>query len=30
MKEFTIDELAGFHGKDGRAAYVAYEGSCTT
>ncbi len=26
MKEFTIDELAGFDGKDGRAAYVAYEG----
>jgi predicted heme/steroid binding protein len=26
MKEFTIDELAGFDGKDGRAAYVAYQG----
>ena len=26
MKDFTIDELAGFDGKDGRAAYVAYQG----
>lgn len=26
MKDFTIDDLAGFDGKDGRAAYVAYEG----
>jgi predicted heme/steroid binding protein len=26
MKEFTIDELAGFNGKDGQPAYVAYEG----
>jgi predicted heme/steroid binding protein len=27
MKEFTIDELAGFNGKDGQPAYVAYEGA---
>jgi predicted heme/steroid binding protein len=26
MKEFTLDELAGFNGKDGNPAYVAYEG----
>lgn len=26
MKEFTMDQLAGFDGKDGRAAYVAYQG----
>ena len=26
MKEFTVDELSDFDGKDGRAAYVAYEG----
>lgn len=26
MKDFTAEELAGFDGKEGRAAYVAYEG----
>jgi predicted heme/steroid binding protein len=26
MKEFTLDELAEFDGKDGRPAYVAYDG----
>jgi predicted heme/steroid binding protein len=26
MKEFTLEELAEFDGKDGRPAYVAYEG----
>ncbi|NTW28535.1 MAG: cytochrome B5 [Coriobacteriia bacterium] len=26
MKEFTLDDLADFDGKDGRPAYVAYEG----
>jgi predicted heme/steroid binding protein len=26
MKEFTIDELAAFNGKDGNPSYVAYEG----
>jgi predicted heme/steroid binding protein len=26
MKDFTLDELAEFDGKDGRAAYVAFEG----
>ena len=26
MKEFTLEELAEFDGRDGRAAYVAYEG----
>jgi predicted heme/steroid binding protein len=27
MKEFTLDELAEFDGRDGRPAYVAYEGT---
>jgi len=27
MKEFTLDELAQFDGKDGKKAYVAYNGS---
>lgn len=27
MREFTLDELRKFDGKDGRAAYVAYEGA---
>jgi len=26
MKEFTLEELAGFNGKDGSPAYVAYKG----
>ncbi|MCE5202705.1 MAG: cytochrome b5 domain-containing protein [Coriobacteriales bacterium] len=26
MKEFTLDELARFDGRDGRPAYVAYKG----
>jgi len=26
MKEFTLDELATFNGKDGNPAYVAYKG----
>ena len=26
MKEFTVDELAQFNGKDGRKCYVAYNG----
>lgn len=26
MKEFTLEELAGSDGRDGRPAYVAYEG----
>jgi predicted heme/steroid binding protein len=26
MKEFTLEELAQFDGRDGRPAYVAYEG----
>jgi predicted heme/steroid binding protein len=26
MKEFTLEELAEFDGREGRAAYVAYEG----
>jgi predicted heme/steroid binding protein len=26
MKEFTLEDLAAFDGKDGRQAYVAYEG----
>jgi len=27
MREFTIDELAEFDGKEGRPTYVAYEGT---
>ena len=27
MKEFTLEELAEFDGRDGRPAYVAYEGT---
>ena len=27
MKSFTRDELAAFNGKDGKPAYVAYEGA---
>lgn len=26
MREFTLEELAGFDGREGRPAYVAYEG----
>lgn len=26
MRDFTVEELAGFDGRDGKAAYVAYEG----
>ena len=26
MKEFTLEELAGFNGKGGQPAYVAYQG----
>jgi len=26
MKEFTLEELKGFDGRDGKPAYVAYEG----
>ncbi|TLM98547.1 MAG: cytochrome B5 [Actinobacteria bacterium] len=26
MKEFTLEELAAFDGREGRAAYVAFEG----
>jgi predicted heme/steroid binding protein len=27
MREFTLDELAEYDGRDGRSAYVAYEGT---
>ena len=27
MREFTVEELAAFDGKDGRAAYAAYKGT---